>query len=178
MSGNRYIRIYETTRNSNRVGDAITRLFRVPLPQNSQNRGLDEHIFGSMTREHRFTRCRCRRRDCGLCNPVSLQEHEGQITPDDGVERITINISNHVMQAIAQGSMMESQKNNVSVIPELTCEKKLDTDCGICLCPIKKNDKFRALPCSETHNHCFHTKCVDEWLKNHNTCPSCRSKVL
>lgn len=181
-----YIRIFETTRSRDRSGDT-TSMFRVPLP-NVMNR-LDDHIFGSVARDYRFTRCRCRRRDCGLCNPVSLQEYEGQITDDEIIDRVTINISNHVLQAMAQGSTFgielentsssaQNVPNNISVIPELTCESKLDTDCGICLCPIEKDDKFRALPCSETHNHCFHTECVDEWLKNHSTCPTCRSKVL
>lgn len=172
---NRYIRIYETTRNSRRAGDSNTTLFRIPLPVES--RSLDRNIFGSVAQEYRFTRCRCRSRDCGLCNPVSLQE---AIMPDDGVERVTINIANHVMAAISQGSIFSpnNARNDVTVIEQLTCDEKLDTDCGICLNAIEKGQQFRALPCSETHRHCFHTACVDEWLKNHNTCPTCRSKVL
>ena len=44
-------------------------------------------------------------------------------------------------------------------------------ECPICLeCD---DDSFTKLNC----NHMFHTKCIKIWLRNHNTCPYCRTLV-
>lgn len=43
--------------------------------------------------------------------------------------------------------------------------------CSICLLKLKKNEK--SLNC----NHMFHTKCIDEWISNNNTCPLCREII-
>jgi hypothetical protein len=42
--------------------------------------------------------------------------------------------------------------------------------CMVCLEHYEKDDDVRLLPCF----HMFHTVCVDEWFKAHNTCPVCR----
>jgi hypothetical protein len=44
--------------------------------------------------------------------------------------------------------------------------------CPICLLKYEINDKIRLLtpPCS----HHYHQKCIDEWFKQHTTCPTCR----
>lgn len=44
-------------------------------------------------------------------------------------------------------------------------------ECAICL--ETDNNKFTTLKC----NHRFHTKCINIWLNNHNTCPYCRAIV-
>lgn len=44
-------------------------------------------------------------------------------------------------------------------------------ECPICL-ECDDND-FTTLKC----NHMFHTKCINIWLHNHNTCPYCRALV-
>jgi hypothetical protein len=92
---------------------------------------------------------------------------------NDGVPNITINIADAIRSAMNG----EESSNNVSVIPEYVAEDELNT-CSICLEQIKKRQKFRALPCSNTVNHRFHTKCIDQWLKNNNSCPECRAKVF
>jgi hypothetical protein len=51
-------------------------------------------------------------------------------------------------------------------------------ECSICLGMIKAKDTFKRLSCSETTNHCFHSKCITPWLRSNNTCPNCRAKVL
>lgn len=50
--------------------------------------------------------------------------------------------------------------------------------CSICLTDISKlenknNNNFK-LNCG----HKFHKECIMEWLKNHNTCPLCRDKMI
>jgi hypothetical protein len=46
--------------------------------------------------------------------------------------------------------------------------------CGICLADYVEEDKLRVLPCS----HCYHSNCVDSWLKLKATCPTCRSHII
>lgn len=46
----------------------------------------------------------------------------------------------------------------------------LDTECSICLTAIPKESDVCGLPCL----HTFHRGCLSTWLKEHNTCPTCR----
>lgn len=47
------------------------------------------------------------------------------------------------------------------------------TDCTICIEELKEGDMAAFLPCK----HWFHADCVVLWLKEHNTCPICRSPI-
>ena len=49
-----------------------------------------------------------------------------------------------------------------------------DQCCAICLEPYSPECVLRQLPCG----HCFHTRCVDEWLLQNGSCPSCRSPLM
>jgi E3 ubiquitin-protein ligase RNF115/126 len=46
-------------------------------------------------------------------------------------------------------------------------------DCTICMDEMKAGDKATVLPCK----HWFHPDCVTLWLKQHNTCPICRTSI-
>lgn len=49
------------------------------------------------------------------------------------------------------------------------------TECSICLNEFRDDENLRLLPsCS----HAFHLPCIDTWLKSHQNCPLCRSKVV
>lgn len=50
-------------------------------------------------------------------------------------------------------------------------------DCFICQETFKLGEKYALLPCNTTHPHKFHESCIRPWLKNHDTCPTCRGKV-
>lgn len=47
------------------------------------------------------------------------------------------------------------------------------TECTICIDEMKVGETAIYLPC----NHWFHEDCVVLWLKEHNTCPICRTPV-
>eukprot|EP00210_Caulerpa_lentillifera_P007232 g6919.t1 len=46
--------------------------------------------------------------------------------------------------------------------------------CPICLEPYVKGDKLMMLP---NCNHCYHAKCVLQWLRLRGDCPICRRRI-
>ncbi|KAL4495139.1 hypothetical protein ABPG72_007246 [Tetrahymena utriculariae] len=46
--------------------------------------------------------------------------------------------------------------------------------CSICFLEIENKSSIYELECK----HVFHSDCLDIWLKNKNSCPNCRSKVI
>lgn len=50
-------------------------------------------------------------------------------------------------------------------------------ECNICLCKMEKGEKIIPLPCQPNHNHVFHQICIEPWLHNNRTCPTCRGTI-
>ena len=46
----------------------------------------------------------------------------------------------------------------------------LKDECVICL---EELQSFSALPCG----HCFHSKCISDWISKNMSCPECRVKL-
>mmetsp|Transcript_40014 Transcript_40014/g.52391 ORF Transcript_40014/g.52391 Transcript_40014/m.52391 type:complete len:84 (+) Transcript_40014:691-942(+) len=46
-------------------------------------------------------------------------------------------------------------------------------ECVICLEPFEPSEMVTPLPCDKRHY--FHSKCIEEWSQNHNTCPLCKT---
>lgn len=159
-----YITIYEVRRGRQHG------TFRIQLP--NQRNALDSHILQAVhnNNPYTFVRCSCRNgQQCYICAPNrSLTELMQQFN-NDNVPNVTVNIAEAVENAL--------RTNDVSALPEYKAEETLE-ECAICMEKIKKRQKFRALECSETIYHKFHSKCIDKWVKNHNSCPVCRAKVF
>ncbi|CAH1422919.1 unnamed protein product [Lactuca virosa] len=49
-------------------------------------------------------------------------------------------------------------------------------DCIVCLSEVSQEDQYRKLP-NCNHGVQFHAHCIDAWLKNHSSCPMCRSNI-
>ncbi|CAI8011824.1 RING finger protein 44 [Geodia barretti] len=67
-------------------------------------------------------------------------------------------------------------RDEISRLPSRTHRKKDgdDKSCVVCMSEFQMREKIRTLrPC----RHDFHQKCIDRWLKEHNTCPICRETV-
>ncbi|KAK3094660.1 hypothetical protein FSP39_004624, partial [Pinctada imbricata] len=45
--------------------------------------------------------------------------------------------------------------------------------CPVCLEEFESNEYVAICPC----NHCFHMKCLLEWLRHRNMCPMCKAPV-
>jgi len=50
-----------------------------------------------------------------------------------------------------------------------------DTECTICMVDYEPNDEITPLPCDG--RHFFHTTCIENWLKNNNSCPLCKKPI-
>jgi len=62
-------------------------------------------------------------------------------------------------------------KKNINIKTNLI--ENSNSDCCICLEPLKKNEKIAQLECE----HTFHKDCIKTWLNLNNTCPTCRLDV-
>ena len=49
------------------------------------------------------------------------------------------------------------------------------SECVICMQEFKDSDQIAELRCDS--RHIFHKKCIEDWLKNNDTCPTCRRNV-
>lgn len=50
-----------------------------------------------------------------------------------------------------------------------------DSQCIICMVEYEADDEIIPLPCNE--NHYFHADCIENWLKQNNTCPLCKQEI-
>ncbi|GJX26954.1 zinc finger, RING/FYVE/PHD-type containing protein [Tanacetum coccineum] len=49
-------------------------------------------------------------------------------------------------------------------------------DCIVCLCEVSPRDEYKVLP-NCNHGVQFHAHGIDAWLKDHSSCPMCRSHI-
>ncbi|KAJ7944033.1 RING-H2 finger protein [Quillaja saponaria] len=52
---------------------------------------------------------------------------------------------------------------------------KASSECAICLAEFAEGDEIRVMP---QCGHGFHVGCIDTWLGNHSSCPSCRQILV
>ncbi|XVF78423.1 hypothetical protein PTKIN_Ptkin14bG0131400 [Pterospermum kingtungense] len=52
---------------------------------------------------------------------------------------------------------------------------KTSDECVICLDDLEDDELCRVFPVCK---HVFHFSCIDNWLKNHITCPICRNSIV
>eukprot|EP00804_Cyclotella_cryptica_P020419 CCRYP_014402-RA/>CCRYP_014402-RA protein AED:0.13 eAED:0.13 QI:142/0.75/0.8/1/1/1/5/234/1160 len=74
-----------------------------------------------------------------------------------------------IISTIPEKIYCSNEINNSSVEDE----SKEDDCCPICLVDYEDGDTLRVLPC----NHYMHKTCVDAWLINNPSCPSCRHSL-
>ena len=75
--------------------------------------------------------------------------------------------------SIPASNMTLSQVNRETTLDVNTSEEEIT--CVICHNVIERNSIFRKI---NQCGHSFHVQCIDEWLNNHSTCPTCRVDLL
>ncbi|KAM7480668.1 hypothetical protein LguiA_028881 [Lonicera macranthoides] len=64
--------------------------------------------------------------------------------------------------------------NSAATSVEDEDDREVEMECVVCLCHISSGEKYRVL--SEC-KHGFHVECINGWLKDHPTCPLCRTHI-
>ena len=83
--------------------------------------------------------------------------------------------SQEVFDSIPTRSYRVAKQDGLSTDTEGIVENESMEDCcAICLDGYIEGDSLKCLPCG----HDFHSLCVEEWIRNHNsTCPHCRQEL-
>ncbi|KAL9642503.1 hypothetical protein ABK040_011070 [Willaertia magna] len=53
------------------------------------------------------------------------------------------------------------------------CGEHCDHSCSVCICDFEEGENLIRLPCG----HLFHKDCIMPWIKDHNSCPTCRFEL-
>ena len=111
-----------------------------------------------------------------LLGPGGLNAAHGDaVYTQEGLDRIITQLMEANPQSNAAPPASESAIRKLE-------KKKLDrqmmgdsakVECTICIDEMHLGDEVTVLPCK----HWFHGECVVLWLKEHNTCPICRSPI-
>ena len=59
---------------------------------------------------------------------------------------------------------------------EMTVEGSIG-ECAICQEDFEVGETFVPLPCNDLHPHKFHKACIIPWIRDNNTCPTCRGSI-
>lgn len=108
-----------------------------------------------------------------MFNP-SNAVHGDAVYTQEALDRIITNLMEAHPQSNAAPPATEeglSKLERRTVDADLLKDGK--TDCSICIDEVKIGEVATFLPCK----HWFHQECVVLWLKEHNTCPVCRTPI-
>jgi len=110
-----------------------------------------------------------------LVDPANAR-HGDAVYTQEALDRIISNLMESNPQSNAAPPASEGALANLE-------RKKMDSDmlagvggsveCTVCIDEIKIAEEVVYLPCK----HWFHEACVVMWLREHNTCPICRSSI-
>lgn len=106
-------------------------------------------------------------------NPHAV--HGDVVYTQEGLDRIITNLMEAHPQSNAPPPATE---DTIAKLPRKKLDKEMlgsdsKAECTICIDDLTLGDEVLVLPCK----HWFHGECVVLWLKEHNTCPICRSSV-
>lgn len=89
-----------------------------------------------------------------------------------------IMLGNMIGSLVGEGTENNQQGVSQNILDQLPSrvfhqDRDRPEQCPICIENFKTGDKVRTLPCL----HQFHEGCVDNWLRNKNTCPICKHQI-
>jgi hypothetical protein len=110
----------------------------------------------------------------GFLNPAHAVAGDA-VYSQEALDRIISNLMDANPQSNAAPPASEDALNKLE---RRTVDKEMlkgdpNVECPICIDDLKEGDVAVYLPCK----HFFHQDCVVLWLKEHNTCPICRSAI-
>ena len=109
-----------------------------------------------------------------MFNPAAAVSGDA-VYSQEALDRIITNLMEANPQSNAAPPASEEALNKLdrrTVTSELLSQETR-AECSVCIEDLKEGEKVVFLPCK----HWFHEDCVVLWLKEHNTCPVCRSPI-
>ncbi|XP_022015165.1 RING-H2 finger protein ATL51-like [Helianthus annuus] len=114
---------------------------------------------------------------------LTMGEVVGGTTSAKWCSRLHSNWFSHVKSRV-----LNNQKDNMVTVPSQqeggsetgdNCEAHAPIlyDCVVCLCEVAPEDSGSKRLTNCEHGVQFHDGCIESWLKDHPTCPLCRSHV-
>jgi len=109
-----------------------------------------------------------------MLNPANAS-HGDAVYTQEALDRI---ISQLMEQNPQNNSAPPATEDALSKLQRKMVDKEMlgpdgKTECTICIDDFNEGDEATVLPCK----HWFHDQCVVMWLKEHNTCPICRTPI-
>ncbi|OHE91468.1 hypothetical protein CORC01_13240 [Colletotrichum orchidophilum] len=109
-----------------------------------------------------------------MLNPANAS-HGDAVYTQEALDRI---ISQLMEQNPSSNAAPPATEDALSKLQRKKVDKEMlgpegKTECTICIDDFNEGDDATVLPCK----HWFHDQCVVMWLKEHNTCPICRTPI-
>lgn len=109
-----------------------------------------------------------------LFNPAEARLGDA-VFSQEALDRVMSQLMEQHSSGNAPGPASEAA---IEALPQRPASKKelgeeMKADCSICMDEVREREEITVLPCS----HWFHPDCVKFWLKEHDTCPVCRSGI-
>lgn len=109
-----------------------------------------------------------------ILNPTNGR-HGDMVWSQEAFDRILEQLAEQNQMSTAPGPASEAA---IKSLPTKKVEKDMmgsdgTAECSICMDNVEIGSEVTVLPC----NHWFHRDCVGSWLKEHDTCPHCRSPI-
>eukprot|EP01130_Rhizamoeba_saxonica_P013525 TRINITY_DN5781_c0_g1_i2.p1 TRINITY_DN5781_c0_g1~~TRINITY_DN5781_c0_g1_i2.p1 ORF type:complete len:440 (+),score=100.75 TRINITY_DN5781_c0_g1_i2:394-1713(+) len=92
-----------------------------------------------------------------------LNSYESNLELADQIGHVNIGANSAQINSI---SKLKYQANNETIKEE---------QCMVCLCEWEEGDILKRLNCG--NGHCYHSDCIDTWLKRRKTCPICNIEI-
>ena len=75
-------------------------------------------------------------------------------------------------KALAELPVCKLTPQRKQILSQCCCEEQQGT-CSVCICDFEENEDLLRMPCG----HLFHKDCIMPWIKDHNSCPTCRYEL-
>ncbi|KAF9667369.1 hypothetical protein SADUNF_Sadunf15G0015900 [Salix dunnii] len=108
---------------------------------------------------------------CHICGRVRYCDRSSRRSGGLPEFDSTVNIEPVVTVVGLDGATIESYPKIV-LGESRRLPKPDDSTCSICLCEYKPKETLKTIP---ECKHCFHSDCIEEWLRLRATCPLCRN---
>lgn len=110
-----------------------------------------------------------------MVDPANAR-HGDAVYSQEALDRIISNLMEANPQSNAAPPASEAAVEKLErkkMDEEMKAKEGGKAECSVCIDEVKVGEEVVVMPC----NHWFHEACVTMWLKEHNTCPICRTPI-